>query len=95
GEKTLAVFNPEPEHILRPGNEPWGRTPYVVAVSNDRAETFEKSNVYYLEDDRTNGYCYPAITECEGGFLLAYYHSNGTDNCLDSTKITKVSFEEI
>lgn len=95
GEKMLAVFNPEPEHILRPENEPWGRTPYVLAVSEDKAQTFDKSRLYYIEDDRTNGYCYPAIIECEGGFLLAYYHSNGTDNCLDSTKIVKVMLEEI
>ncbi|MBQ2963379.1 MAG: exo-alpha-sialidase [Clostridia bacterium] len=95
GEKTVAVFNPEPEHLLRPESEPWGRTPYVAAVSDDRAETFEKSNVYYLEDDRSNGYCYPAIIAGEDYFLAAYYHSNGTDNCLDSTKIVKVTFEEI
>lgn len=95
GEKTVAVFNPEPEHILRPESEPWGRTPYALAVSTNRAQTFDKSRLFYLEDDRTNGYCYPAIIEGENYFLVAYYHSNNTDNCLDSTKIVKVMFEEI
>lgn len=95
GKYTVAVFNPEPEHLLRDESEPWGRTPYVIAVSADKAKTFKKENVFCLEDDRTNGYCYPAITETSGGFLVAYYHSNGTGVCLNSLKITKVTFDEI
>ena len=95
GELTVAVFNPLPEHLLREESEPWGRTPYVIAVSTDRDHTFKKENVFYLEDDLTNGYCYPAIIECQGGFLVAYYHSNGTGVCLNSTRITKISYDEI
>ena len=95
GEYTVAIFNPEPEHALRPESEPWGRTPYALAVSTDRAKTFTKEKLFYLEDDRANGYCYPAIIECEGGFLAAYYHSNGTGICLNSTKIVKVMYEEL
>lgn len=95
GKFTVAVFNPVPEHLLREDSEPWGRTPYVMAVSKDRGETFERENVYYLEDDTTNGYCYPAIIECNDGFLVAYYHSNGTDCCLNSTRITKINYDEI
>ena len=41
GKYTVAVFNPVPEHLLRNESEPWGRTPYVMAVSNDRGFTFE------------------------------------------------------
>ena len=95
GKYTVAVFNPDPEHLLRDESEPWGRTPYVIAVSTDRGKTFCKENVFYLEDDRRNGYCYPAITETPDGFLVAYYHSNGTDVCLNSTKIVKVEYSEI
>ena len=95
GQLTVSVFNPVPEHLLREDSEPWGRTPYVIAVSTDRGETFRKENVYYLEDDITNGYCYPAIIECEDGFLVAYYHSNGTGCCLNSLRITKISYDEI
>ena len=95
GELTVAVFNPLPEHLLREDSEPWGRTPYVIAVSKDRGLTFKKENVFYLEDDLTNGYCYPAIIECQDGFLVAYYHSNGTGVCLNSTRITKISYDEI
>ncbi len=95
GDLTVAVFNPLPEHILREDSEPWGRTPYVIAVSTDRGLTFKKENVFYIEDDLTNGYCYPAIIECTDGFLVAYYHSNGTGCCLNSTRITKISYDEI
>lgn len=95
GEFTVAVFNPVPEHVLRPESEPWGRTPYTAAVSRDRAKTFDKSMLFYIEDDLSNGYCYPAIIEVENGFLVAYYHSNGTDICLNSTKITKIMYEEL
>ena len=33
--------------------------------------------------------------ETEDGFLVAYYHSNGTGVCLNSTKITKITYNEI
>lgn len=95
GDFTVAVFNPVPEHLLREDYEPWGRTPYVIAVSKDGGLTFQKENVFYIEDDLTNGYCYPAIIECTDGFLVAYYHSNGTGCCLNSTRITKIGYDEI
>lgn len=96
GELTVAVFNPISEHILRDDEkEFWGRTPYVMAVSRDSANTFSQEALYYIEDDLNNGYCYPAIIECDGGFLLAYYHSNNTECCLNSTKIIKIMYDEI
>jgi hypothetical protein len=42
-----------------------------------------------------NSYCYPAIMEVNDGFLVAYYHSDNTDACLNATKITKVSLDEL
>lgn len=95
GRYTVAVFNPEPEHLLRKESEPWGRTPYVIAVSTDRGMSFKKEHVFFLEDDRDNGYCYPAIIETDNGFLVAYYHSNGTDVCLNSTKMIKITYSEL
>jgi hypothetical protein len=85
------------------------RTPYVCAISRDGGLSFVENkktfcnggfddfinSTYLLEDDRTNSYCYPAILEVEGGFLVAYYHSNGTPACLNCAKITKVSFDEL
>lgn len=96
GGLTIAIFNPVPEHILRDDEkEFWGRTPFALAVSRDNGKTFNQNDLYYIEDDLNNGYCYPAILECEGYFLAAYYHSNGTDCCLNSTKIIKVSYDEL
>lgn len=93
---AIAIFNPIPEHVLRDEDkEFWGRTPYVMAVSYDKGETFLKENLYYIEDDLSNGYCYPAVTECENGFLVSYYHSNNTDCCLNSTKIIKINYNEL
>ena len=85
------------------------RTPFVCAFCKDgglsfidmtynsrngRYKSFAE-NCYYIEDDLTNSYCYPAVIEVEGGFLVAYYHSDGSDVCLNATKITKISFDEI
>ncbi len=94
GENTVAIFNPVPEHILREESEPWGRTPYVMAVSKDNGKTFNKENLYYIEDDLNNGYCYPAIYAGEDYMLLAYYHSNNTEICLNSTKIIKIDYND-
>lgn len=85
------------------------RTPLACAVSRDDGHSFADpgtcgnharmkafaENLYLLEDDPTQSYCYPSILEVEGGFLAAYYHSNGQDKVLDSTKITKVMFDEL
>lgn len=93
---TLAVFNPIPEHILRDDEkEFWGRTPYVMAIDLNGDTEFSQKSLYYIENDLNNGYCYPAVTECDGGILVAYYHSNNTDCCLNSTKIIKILFNEI
>ncbi len=94
GDVTAAVFNPVPEHSLRK-EELWGRTPYVIAISTDKGTTFDKENLFYLENDPENGYCYPAVIECVGGFLVAYYHSSNSGICLNSTKIIKIMYEEI
>ena len=85
------------------------RTHYVCAVSRDGGLSFVDmkktfcnggfdnfvESCYLLEDDQTNSYCYPAILGVDGGFLVAYYHSNGAESCLNCSKITKVLFEEI
>lgn len=94
GRYTVAVFNPVPEHIMRNASEPWGRTPLVIAVSTDKAKTFNKENLFYLEDDLNNGYCYPAVFAGEDYLLVAYYHSNNTQICLNSTKIIKINLSE-
>lgn len=85
------------------------RTPYVCAVSRDGGLSFVGgamtsanggfsdfvASCYLLESDPENSYCYPAVIAVEGGFLVAYYHSGGSDVCLKCNRITKVSYEEL
>lgn len=84
------------------------RTPLLLAVSEDDGRSFDTTGktpangvmkgfmekLYYIEDSFDDSYCYPAIIGVDGGFLVAYYHSNGTSVCLNSAKIVKVLYEE-
>lgn len=94
---TIAVFNPVPEHILRTQREDdfWGRTPYIIAVSTDKGKSFSREKLFYIEDDLTHGYCYPAIFDGGDYMLIAYYHSYNSDCCLNSTKMIKIHKDEI
>lgn len=92
GKYTVAVFNPVPRYTGQEG-ELWGRTPLVCAVSTDDGETFP--NVFFLEDDRENNYCYPAIFEGDDYILVSYYHSNNSQTPLNSTKVIKIGFDEL
>ena len=95
GDLTVAIFNPVPEHVLREDEEEfWGRTPYTIAISTDKGKTFTREKLYFLEDDLNNGYCYPAVFDGGDYMLIAYYHSNNTPCCLNSTKITKIAYSE-
>ena len=95
GDITVAVFNPVPEHIMREENDLWGRTPYVMAVSKYKGKTFSRENLFYIEDDLNNGYCYPAVFDGGDYMLLAYYHSNNSGICLNSTKMIKIMYDEL
>lgn len=100
GPYTVAIFNPKPRYYARVEHEApetgkglWARTPFICLVSQDRGKTFPEG--YYLETDPSNSYCYPAVFAGEDYFLVAYYHSNGSGQCLSSGKILKVSFSEL
>lgn len=85
------------------------RTPLMCAISHDDGRSFDTTgktpangvmkgfaeNLYYIEDSREDSYCYPAIIEVDDGFLVTYYHSNGTGICLNSTKVVKIRFSEL
>ncbi len=96
---TLAIFNPIPRYTTRDdGIDNWGRSPFLCAVSKTDGkgksqEAFDK--VFFLEEDRKNGYCYPSVFEGDDYFLAAYYHSEGTNVCLKSTKIKKIMYSEL
>ena len=95
GTYTVAVFNPIPMYTGQTPESLWSRTPYVCAVSDDRGKTFTKNRIFCIEDDMQNAYCYPAIIDGDGYFLLAYYHSNNTGICLNSCKIVKIQHSEL
>ena len=97
-KRTVSVFNPvaRPASCLMFEGSYWnilGRTPLVCAVSDDDDRNYTR--FFYIEDDITNDYCYPAVIEGKDYFLVAYYHSNDTGIPLNSLKITKVSFSEL
>ncbi len=85
------------------------RTPIVVSLSADDGRSLDTRGVtiingamdalvkstYLLEDDTSDSYCYPAILETKDGFLVSYYHSDGSEICLNSTKVVKIYFDEI
>ena len=85
------------------------RTPLAIAVSRDDGRSLHargitssagalvplNGQVLLLEDDPRDSYCYPSIIEVDGGFLVAFYHSDGSDHTLNSTKILKVLLSEL
>ena len=85
------------------------RTPFVLSVSRDGGLSFTDmsytwrdggydsfvENTYLIEDDPKDSYCYPAVIKVDGGILIAYYHSNGGEVCLNATRIKRVDFDEI
>ncbi len=111
-DMVVAVYNPIPYTVICTDTELWGspkRTPIVVSVSADDAESFTNctvtsadgglrnftKNTYLLEDDTKDSYCYPSILETADGFLVSYYHSDGSDICLQASKIVKIYQNEI
>ena len=105
GDITVAVFNPIPLYTTRlftadgrptsahSGKNGWGRTTFVMAVSRDGGKAF--SELYWLEDDDKEAFCYPAIFDGGDYLLIAYYHANGSGIPLTSAKMTKVMKSEL
>lgn len=70
--KLIAIWNPVPNYNGRKISAYWsgGRNPLVYAVSSDNGKTF--SDVKYIENDETHGYCYTAIHFTSDALLLGY-----------------------
>ena len=109
GRYTIAVFNPLSYNCLLGVRRGVKRTPFVCAVSTDDGHSFDTTgktfvggafksfddSCFFLEDDYSDSYCYPSIMEVKDGFIVAYYHSNGSSLIFNSTKILKVYFSEL
>lgn len=93
GTQTVAIFNPTPVYTGRDCEGTWGRTPFVMAVSEDDGKTFP--GLFYLEDDPKNGYCYPSFFDGGDYYLVGYYHSNNSGVPLNSNKIVKIMKSEL
>ena len=102
GKYTVAVYNPEPIHVLLERPELYvrhnctlltDRTPLVISVSEDGGESF--SRLFVLEDDPYSYFSYPAIFDGGEYILVSYYHSNRTEAVLSSSKIVKIMKEEL
>jgi len=101
----VAVFNPIPMYTTRlftpdgrpttahSGRNGWGRTTFVMAVSRDDGKTF--SELYWLEDDDKEAFCYPAIFDGGDYMLVSYYHANGSGIPLTSSKMIKIMKDEL
>lgn len=90
---TLAVFNPVPIYTTIIDDRSWGRTPLICAVSDNDGKDFDR--VFFLEDDPTNGYCYPAIYDGGNYALIAYYHSDNNEVPLTALRMKKILKEEL
>ncbi len=91
--KYYAVWNPEPITFMHPQyGESWGRTPLVMAQSSDGIRF---SKPYIIEDDKTKGFCYPAMEFIDYKTMLLSYCNGGKEVgcCLDRTVIKKIILE--
>ena len=85
------------------------RTPFICAATKGDGSAFDTTGTtsfrgafrsfmnscYLIESDVNESYCYAAAIEVKDGFIIAYYHSNGSGICLSSGKLTKISFDEV
>ena len=102
GKYTVAVYNPEPIHVLAVRPQLYvknnctlltDRTPLVLSVSEDGGESFTR--LYVLEDDPYSYFSYPAIFDGGDYILVSYYHSNRTEAVLSSSKTVKIMKSEL
>jgi len=74
-------------------NSSWGRTPLVLATSNDDGTTWSKSEI--VEDDPERGFCYIAIHPVKDALLLAYCCGGRGSVVLQDTCIRRISLNEL
>ncbi len=89
--KYYAVWNPVAKMFNVPRyGESWGRTPLVIAESDDGTHF---SKPYVLEDDEHRGFCYPALEFLdENRMLISYCAGDENDGCcLDRTVIKRLT----
>lgn len=92
-----AVWNPVPEYNGREKRNDiftGGRTPYVIAVSNDNGKTFSAEAAFEWEE--ACGYCYCAIHFTKDALLLGYNAGGPEDgSCLAKIRIRRIPRKEL
>ena len=94
--RIYAIWNPIPEYNGREqvGYFTGGRTPFVIAVSDDNGKTFSEPVIF--EDDKLTGYCYCAIYFTEDKMLLSYCAGGAEERlCLAKTRLRGIQMEQI
>ncbi len=89
-EMYYAIWNPSPPTFSYPATEyNWGRTPFVIAQSVDGVNFSEPT---IIEDDKTRGFCYPALEFLNEKTMLLAYCGGGLEDgwCLNKTIIRKL-----
>ena len=97
--RILAIWNPIPLYNGRDVffNGVWtcGRTPLVIAVSEDNGKTFKPHK--NIETSEENGYCYTAILETADNAVLLAYNAGGKEegSANNKTRIRKIALSEL
>lgn len=94
--RIYAIWNPIPQYNGREiaGHFTGGRTPFVIAVSDDNGITFTEPVIF--EDDELSGYCYCAIYFTEDKMLLSYCAGGAEDgSCLSKTRLRGIQMEQL
>lgn len=94
--KLYVIWNPIPEYNGREKVEYFtgGRTPMVIASSEDDGKTFTEPVAF--EWDEKSGYCYCAICFTKEALLLAYCAGGSEErSCLVKTRIRRIEKEEL
>lgn len=94
--KLYAIWNPIPEYNGREqvGYFTGGRTPMVIASSDDEGKTFSEPVAF--EWDKESGYCYCAIYFTGDALLLAYCAGGREErSCLVKTRIRRLELSEL
>lgn len=97
GGRLYAVWNPIPEYNGRDQVEgvfTGGRTPLVIAASEDDGKTFSEPIAF--EWDNGRGYCYCAMYFTQDALLMAYCCGGKIEmSCLAQTRIRRVNLAQL
>jgi len=72
-------------------NSSWGRTPLVLALSDDEGKSWKRKKL--IEDDPRRGFCYTAIHSVDDAVLLAYCCGGVKSGVLQDLCIRRITLD--